>query len=89
MRRSSGTFDKAGSDAGLPRLRDADHSRKGRGGFLRGKRGVLSGLGVMFGFAHAKDGKGEKKDWVLGLGDDFDSGADRNEIVELDHFGVT
>ena len=43
----------------------------------------------MFGFVHAKDGKGEKKDWVLGLSDDFDSGADRNEIVELDHFGVT
>ena len=56
MRRSSGTFDKAGSDAGLPRLRDADHSRKGRKGrkgrrgFSREKRG---GLGVMFGFAHA------------------------------------
>ena len=30
MRRSSGTFDKAGSDAGLARLRDADHSREGR-----------------------------------------------------------
>ena len=57
MRRSSGTFDKAGSDAGLPRLRDADHSRKGRKGrrgFSREKRG---GLGVMFGFAHATAAK--------------------------------
>jgi len=26
--------------------------------------------------------------WVLGLGDDFDSGADGNEVVELDHIGV-
>jgi hypothetical protein len=26
---------------------------------------------------------------VLGLGDDFDSGADRNEVVEFDHVGVT
>lgn len=32
MRRSSGTFDKAGSDAGFPRLRDADYSREGRKG---------------------------------------------------------
>ena len=50
MRRSSGTFDKAGSDAGLPRLRDADHSREGRkpsyapnfadsGGATKGARG--------------------------------------------------
>ena len=63
MRRCSGTFDKAGSDAGLPRLRDADHSREGRQGrrgFSREKRGVRSGLGVMFGLAHAKDAKGEK-----------------------------
>ncbi len=25
---------------------------------------------------------------VLGLGDDFDSGADGSEVVELDHVGV-
>ena len=42
----------------------------------------------MFGFAHAKDGKGEKKDWVLGLGDDFDSGAGGDEVVELDDVGI-
>ena len=26
---------------------------------------------------------------VLGLSDDFDSCADRNEVVEFDHVGVT
>ena len=64
MRRSSGTFDKAGSDAGLARLRDADHTREGRQGrrgFSREKRGVRSGLGVMFSLAHATVAKGATK----------------------------
>ena len=50
MRRCSGTFDKAGSDAGLPCSRDAGHSREGRkpsyapnfadsGGATKGARG--------------------------------------------------
>ena len=34
--------------------------RQGRRGFSREKRGVRSGLGVMFGFAHAKVAKDEK-----------------------------
>ena len=42
----------------------------------------------MFGFVHAKDGKGEKK---LGfrLRNDFDSGTDGDNVVKLNRVGIS